>query len=189
MEPMARGLVFKGFAAYLERECDKAQREKVYNAISGEIREILDSPGSSQWYPRSYFTELNRALAALHTQEADVLEALSCAGRNMAEIASGTFMKLLLKMLTPSLFARKFPDFWAHDNRGGRIDVESSKVADGRLDFWIREVRGFDHVGPVGRGYIQFAMSAITGSAVVVDLEGWSLSKPGPDEVHYAVSW
>lgn len=189
MEPMARGLVFKGFAAYLERECDKVQRKKVYGAISEDVRQVLDSPGASQWYPRAYFAEMNRAVAALHTQEADVLEALSAAGRNMAEIASGTFMKLLLKMLTPALFARKFPDFWAHDNRGGRIEVDASNVAGCRLDFWIREVKGFDHVGPVGRGYIQFAMSAITRTDVAVNLEGWSLSKPGPDEVHYAVSW
>lgn len=189
MEPMARGLVFKGFSAYLERECDAEQRERVQAALSPDVRSTLQDPVPSRWYPRSYFVECNRAVASLYSQEGDVLEALSSAGRNMAEIASGTFMKLLLKMLTPALFARKFPHFWAHDNRGGRIDVESSRIEDKKLDFWIREVRGFDHVGPVGRGYIQFAMSAITGAEVSVELEGWSLSKPGPEEVHYAISW
>ncbi len=189
MEPMARGLVIKGFAAHMERRCSDAEREKVRGAISPDVRAALENPVASKWYPRSYFVELNRAIAGLHTQEADVLESLSAAGRNMAEIATGTFMKLLLKMLTPSLFARKFSDFWAHDNRGGRIDVDASKVDEKRLDFWIRDVRGFDHVGPVGRGYIQFAMSAITGSDVDVKLEGWSLGRPGPDEVHYVVSW
>lgn len=189
MEPMARGLVIKGFGAYLERSCSDAQREQVRASVTPDVRAALMDPVASRWYPRSYFVELNRAVAALHTQEADALEALSAAGRNMAEIATGTFMKLLLKMLTPALFARKFSDFWAHDNRGGRIDVDASNVGDRHLDFWIRDVRGFDHVGPVGRGYIQFAMSAITGSNVTVDLEGWSLAKPGPEEVHYAVSW
>lgn len=189
MEPMARGLVIKGFAAYLERHCSEPERERVRSGLTPDVRAALENPVASKWYPRSYFVELNRGIAALHTQETDALEALSAAGRNMAEIATGTFMKLLLKMLTPALFARKFSDFWAHDNRGGRIDVDATKVDERRLDFWIREVRGFDHVGPVGRGYIQFAMSAITGSAVDVTLEGWSLTRPGPDEVHYAVSW
>jgi hypothetical protein len=189
MEPMTRGLVIKGFAAYLERHCNDGERDRVRSALSPDVRIALVNPATSRWYPRSYFVELNCAIASLHTQEADVLEALSAAGRNMAEIATGTFMKLLLKLLTPALFARKFSDFWAHDNRGGRIDVDSSKVDEKQLDFWIREVRGFDHVGPVGRGYIQFAMSAITGSDVSVKLENWSLTKPGPEEVHYDVSW
>lgn len=189
MEPQTRGLVIKGFSAYLERHCTESERERIRQALSQDVRIALVNPTTSRWYPRAHFVELNRAVAALHTQEADVLEALSAVGRNIAEIATGTFMKLLLKLLTPTLFARKFSDFWAHDNRGGRIDVDSTKVNDNQLQFWIRDVRDFDHVGPVGRGYIQFAMSAITGTNVTVNLQNWSLMKPGPDEVHYQVSW
>lgn len=189
MEPMMRGLVLVGFSSYLERKCTSAAREKVLASLSREAQQVLASPTPAKWYPRAYFIELNRGVASLHSTESDVHDALTTVGAEIAELAAGTFMKLLLRILTPAIFARKFTDFWAHDNRGGRIEVDASKVDQHRLDMWIKDVEGFDHIGLVGRGYIQFAMSAITKKNVDVRLNGWSLARPGPAEVHLEVTW
>jgi hypothetical protein len=188
-EPMMRGLVLVGFREYFQRHVDGATRDRLRAGFSPELREHFDQPVTSRWYPRELFVELNRATASLFTTVSGVLDGLTSAGSCISEVAAGTFLKLLLKMLTPGLFARKFTDFWAHDNRGGRIDVDSSKLDDREVIFHIRDIAGFDHIGPVGRGYIQFAMRSITKKDVDIELSGWSLATPGPAEVHYRVRW
>lgn len=188
-EPMMRGLVLVGFREYLQRHVDGATRDRLRESFSPHLKAAFDDPVTSRWYPRDLFVELNRGVASLYTTETGVRDGLTRAGHCIADVASGTFLKLLLKMLTPGLFARKFTDFWAHDNRGGRIEVDTSKLAAQEVQFYIKDIEGFDHVGPVGRGYIQFAMGAITKKEVQVDIGGWSLATPGPAEVHYQVRW
>jgi hypothetical protein len=91
--------------------------------------------------------------------------------------------------MTPRLFAKKFPDFWVRDMRGGVMTVDPSELSHNRFVVHLVDVDGFDHVGPVANGFIGFAMEKITGGPVNIVVSSWSLERPGPAELRWDVSW
>jgi hypothetical protein len=52
----------------------------------------------------------------------------------------------------------------------------------------LRDVSGFDHVGPVSVGFLRFGMRAV-GAQAQFEQMGWSLENPGPNEIRYRVTW
>jgi hypothetical protein len=190
MDEATRGSSLAGLLSYLEKSCDDARFREVQAALSPELRRDLAGVKHAAWYPRRHFIELNEAIASLHEgNETATRDALEAAGREISYIASNTFMRLLLKMLTPAQFAKKFPDFWNRDMRGGRCSADTRDLASRRLYAGLHDVAGFTHVGPVAAGYIGFAMDAITGTRCTAQIEGWSLASPASSDIHYVVTW
>ena len=187
-ERMTRGMVLSGIDGFIGKRYDEATARRLRDGYSDELKTALRDVKIAAWYPRAFFIELNRAVASAAGSDAAYNDLLT-AGRSIAEIATNTFMKLLLRMLTPRMFAKKFPDFWKRDNKGGYIHVDSAGLDDDRVVFYLRDVEGFDHIGPIAAGYISFALSAITGKEVGIKLTGWSVEKPAASELRYDVSW
>ena len=178
-----------GTLAFIRQSCNEGEQTRALAQLSPEVREMLPRLKRVDWYPRAQWIELLRAVVSIHHDPVQSYEDLVSCGRYIAEDATNTFLRLLMKMLTPGLFARKFPEFWRRDNQGGRIEVDAARINENRVVMYIKDVEGFDHIGPVGAGYISFAMGAITGKPIQIALESWSLDRPGPPEVRYEVSW
>ena len=89
-------------------------------------------------------------------------------------------MKLLLKVLTPRMFARKFPDFWARDYRGGSVEVES--IDDNRLVIILKGVDDLDHMGAIAAGFIGTTFEAIGVLGLQVLRPNWSLAGRSPGD-------
>lgn len=190
LEEATRGSVLVGLVSFLESNCDAPTYARVRDSFSPELKSDLANVKHAVWYPRAHFIELNRAIANLHADsDEEAAEALTEAGRHICEIASNSFMKLLLRMLTPKMFSQKFPDFWDRDNRGGACRVDTSELDQNRMVAWIEDVKGFDHVGPVARGYVGFAMERITGKPVKITMEGWSLENPSEESIRLQCEW
>lgn len=110
-------------------------------------------------------------------------QALERCGEYIASHATGTFLRLLMKIFTPKLFAKQLPSIWTRDITKGRFEVDTTEVDEGRLIFRLKDIEGLDFVGPVAMGWIAFVMKAMNRPPQSMKLSGWSRAQPGPAEV------
>ena len=107
-------------------------------------------------------------------------------GKHAAREASNTFLRLLMKLLTPAMFAKKLPELWGRDCTGGRIT--DPKLHD-RIVNHLLDMNGFDHIAPVAVGYVLFALEAMGKTIVQSTLHGWSLWRPSASDSWFEVAW
>jgi hypothetical protein len=190
VEPMIRGYSVKQQLNFLETQYEPALSEQLLNRIPADVRKTLSDIKPAEWYPRRHSVELLRAIASHRgNDEQAVKDDLVRCGTFIATEASNTFLKILMKMLTPALFAKKIPDFWQRDQRGGHIEVGTSDANKGRMQLRLRDVEGFDHIAIISIGWMIFGMTAMGKTDVQVTQQGWSLQTPGPREVTYDLKW
>ena len=189
-EIQCKGSIILATVAYTDELCAKEGRPRIRDALSPSLSAALPTMQRVAWRPITEWVEVLRAIVAVcDNDEARAYDALVQCGRAICEDAAGSFMKLLLRMMPPALFCRKFPDFWRRDFTGGTFVVDTSRLAENRFQAILRDIEAFDHVGPVAVGFIGFAQEKVTGKSVSVQRTGWSLERPGPPEVVLELSW
>lgn len=187
-ELMTRGNAILGAAGYLDRISGPSAQPRPAHA-SAELQAALPTMTRNAWYPRRFFIEVLRRIVSVHNDPISSYEDLARAGSAIAEDASNTFLKLLLRMATPRLFGAKFPDFYKRDLQGGYAEVDASRIRENRMLISFKDVEHFDHIGPAGAGFIRFGLHHITGKVVTILTHGWSLETPGPPEIRHEISW
>jgi hypothetical protein len=184
MEGMVKGYLTVATGRFITG--DAALCARVPPELLVTIAEHEKSIKAQQWYTRHDVIVLWRAIAA-GSDEATAYSDLVRCGESIANYATSTFLKLLLKVLTPGMFARKFPDLWSHDHKGGR--VEPDRIDDTGMRITIRDIEGFEHVSAVSAGFTTFALKSIGLKNVVTRSPNWSLTTPGPRDAVIEVSW
>jgi len=188
-ELTTKGSAILASAEFSDVLCDRIGRPRVRERFSPELKAALATMKRTTWHPRAMWIEVLRAVVSVHNDPLASHADLAECGKAICEDAASTFMKLILKIMTPRLFAKKFPDFWVRDMRGGVMTVDPSELTHNRFVAHLVDVDGFEHVGPAGCGFIGFAMEKITGGPVNIVVSPWSLERPGPAEVRWDVSW
>lgn len=190
MEPMIRGYSVQQQLNFLETQYEPAVSNRLLDTIPSDIRAGLRDLKAAEWYPRAYSVAVLRAIASNYgNDEKLVFGDLSRCGTFIATEATNTFLKLLMKILTPTLFAKKIPEFWKRDQTGGHFEVDTSGAKDGTLKLELCDVEGFDHIGVIGIGWISYGLTAMGKNNVTVNQTGWSLATPAPKNIRYDVSW
>ncbi len=162
-------------------------KERVPSAILDQIARNATTVKPTEWQPRDELVTLFRAIAESQPDEKRASETLVKCGEAIGAYAIGTFLKLLLKMLTPRMFGRKFPDLWRRDHQGGIINVES--VDDHRFVMWIKDIEGFDHISQCGMGWCAVGFRAMGLKGLQVECGPWSMSQPGAKDVCFIATW
>jgi hypothetical protein len=187
---MTRGYMLISCATHLQRRYDEAARKAILARLPDDTRNLLDRVNKVEWYPRIHAKSLFTAIAKHHIEgDGKAREALLDVGRSIADMATNTFLRLLMKLMTPALFARKVPDFWARDHRGGTMNVDASQLESRRVAIFHRDIAGYDYVAGTAPGFLGFALTSIGCKNVACDIAGWSLEDPGPAEVRYDLRW
>ena len=189
MEPMIRGYSVKQQLNFLETQYEPSISTRLLDTIPSDIRTSLRDLKAAEWYPRSYSINVLRAIARHGTEEKAVYDDLVRCGTYIATEATNTFLKLLMKILTPTLFAKKIPEFWKRDQTEGHFEVDTAGAKDGTLKLQLCDVEGFDHIGVIGIGWISYGLTAMGKTDVVVTQKGWGLDNPGPKNIEYQVRW
>ena len=185
-----RGYSIRKQAEFLRTDhFDAATRERILATLPEHLRGDLSTIEPAGWYPREQSAILLRAIASAATDDASARKLLATCGEPIAIESTNTFLKLVLRLMNPVRFANKLPDLWKRDMQGGFFVSDVSRAAENRIGFVLDDVEGYDHVGPSTEGWLRFAMKALGKTGVEVDLEGWSLAKPGPKAVKYEVRW
>lgn len=190
MEPMIRGYSVQQQLHFLETQFEPATSSSLKRTIPDEIRTQLGDLKAAEWYPRAYSISVLRAIARHHGEdEKAAYEDLVRCGTFIAKEATNTFLKLLMRVLTPTLFAKKIPEFWKRDHTAGHFTVDTSGAKDGVLQLELCDVEGFDHIGVVAIGWLSYGLTAMGKAGVVVSQTGWKLASPGPKSIQYRVHW
>jgi hypothetical protein len=188
--PMIRGYSLQQTSKYLQTALDADRGKRALETLPAEVRGQLDGFAPAEWYPRSYSAALFRAIAA--SQPADETAAynglVSC-GQFIATEATNTFLKLVMRIMTPTLFAKKIPDLWKRDQRGGQFEADVSDAERGLIRMRLDDVAGYDHIGIVSIGWIKFGMAALGKKDVRINHSGWSLATPAPRTIEYQIAW
>lgn len=186
---MIRGYSLKQTAKYLDTKFDPDMRRRVGETLPPSVRNMLGSFADAEWYPREYSSALFRAIAAARNDPEGSYQDLVACGELIATEATNTFLKLLMRIMSPTLFAKKIPDFWNRDQRGGRFEADVTDADKGLIRMRLADVFGYDHIGIVSIGWIQFGMIALGKKNVGIRQTGWALDRPGPETIEYEVTW
>ena len=189
MSAQIRGYSLKQTAKYLESKFDPDTKRRVIEGMPASVRTMMTSFEPAEWYPREYSAALFRSIAAAKSDETGSYQDLVACGEFIASEATNTFLKLLMRIMSPTLFAKKVPEFWKRDQRGGYFEADVSRADDSVIKMKLADVEGYDHIGIVSIGWIQFGMVALGKKGVKVKQTGWSLATPGPREIDYEITW
>ncbi len=180
MEPNTKGYGIKAAMTFIL--ANPEIRAKIPSGVVQEFTRVEPTLSPVGWYPRSQLKAVYEALAKTQSTEAEAYSLLERCGTATAEGATSSYMKLVLKILTPRMFASKFPDFWGRDHQNGRATVEFFG-SDHHMLFRVYDVGGFSHIGPISAGFVKYLMTVIGEKGVQVTCDPWSLANPGPSEL------
>jgi hypothetical protein len=174
-------------AAYLRSRVGEEEAKRVFQAFSPELQHALNTAAPAAWLPVAHIAELHRAVAALGQGDDARAEAeLVTCGRTISSEATNTFLKLVMRVLTPTLFAKKLPSLWARDATGGKYHVD---VYEDRLVCRLSEMEAFDHIGPISVGYVSFALESMGKVIEKATLHNWSLDNPSAPDCWFELKW
>jgi len=166
---------------------DTPATDGVLSQVPAEIVQLAASMGPAAWCPGEHYVDILRRLAAVSNGDSDrARQLLVESGVYVARTASNTFLRLLMKMLTPGLFAKKLPDIWKRDCTIGKLEVA---VAPPKITCRFIDIAPFDHAACTGAGFLTSAFQAMGKKIEKIDMSDWSLQKPAPDSFTIELTW
>jgi len=189
--PMVRGYVLVQSLSFIESSYFDAQaRRRIMDAVPSEVMKALPDLKPHQWYPRDTLIALQRAVAGSKDTEREIYDVLVAYGVHVCQEATNTFLRILLRLLTPGLFAKKIPDFWRRDHQGsGQFEVDVQRANEGIIKLRLVGAGGFDHIAIPSIGFVTHVLKGMGKSDVRMTQKGWSLATPAPNEVDYEILW
>jgi len=181
-----RGYMISSAAQCVRETLGDREGNQILANLTPQTREFITSAQTASWYPVSALSEILRAFAAVSkNDEKRAQDQLVKCGSYMAKEATNTFLRLLMRMLTPGLFAKKLPDLWSRDCSRGKLEVD---VTDARLVFRMSEVAGFDHAACTGAGFAVFALTTMGKVVQNIEIRNWSLANAAADS-EVLITW
>jgi hypothetical protein len=188
-EATVRGYMVVSPLTYLKSAYKADELAAIEERIPSAIRTGLANVHDAGWYPRSYTTAIYSAIAHHHRdRDGRVREAMFDLGHAVASRALETFLKLVIKVMTPEVFARKIPDVWARDHKGGVLVTDTDDVANKHIVFRLKDVEGYDYIGGVLPGFHTATLTALGCKGLRYECD-WTLEKPGPENVTCHFYW
>jgi hypothetical protein len=183
-----RGYMVSTTAAFLRQTAAERGLPDPIERFSAPLRALLDNVVPVGLYPVAHVAELNRLIVSslADNQEGRARTELANCGRFMANEATNTFMRLIMKVLTPSLFAKKLPDLWRRDCTHGKLELT---VEDTSMTLGLRDMDGHDHIAAVMPGYVGFALEKMGKVIERISLDGWALEKPNGNGASIEFVW
>jgi hypothetical protein len=182
-----RAYMVRSTAGFMEEKFGAQKAARVMGALSPKARSAATEMKPADWCSVESYAELLRALAAESNGDANnARDTLIACGEYVAREATNTFLKMLMKMLTPGLFASKLPSIWRRDCSGGNFEVN---VTDEKLICRLTDIKGFDHVPCTAAGFVRFALTGMGKTVKQVELHNWSLTQPCAEGASIELTW
>lgn len=140
------------------------KRELFFGSLSEETGAKLPELSPDAWYPVDMASEIWRAVAAAHDHDPEAVHAeIARLGRVVGDGAANTFMRLLIKFMTPRMLARRWHELWRKGHSFGEMSSDVSEVDNKKMFLFLRDVGDYDHIGSMAVGFLQqiFAMMGL----------------------------
>lgn len=184
MEPMTRGYALPLAARFILDD------EELRSRLPQENVDYLAKVAASKpdvWVSRQEVIRVWSMVDQASPDEESAYRNLVRGGEAVANEAIGSFLKLLLRVLSPKQFARKFPDIWVHEHKGGTVEAVLGE--NNTMVIQIKDVEDFTHVGPVAVGFVGTALRALGLKDLVLKDVTWTRAKPNVRDVRIEISW
>lgn len=179
---------FNATVEYIDKNYDDAARKRIMGALSPAGQSFLPTAKKAQFASPTYSAELWSAIAKEHPD--DTFGHLVKLGRYQGAYATNTYLKLLMKMLTVKMFAKKFPDIWGRDANFGKFVVgDLAEIDKGQLRLGFQDLGSFPYFGPITEGWFAYSFEVMGLKNVKVALQDWSPQNPDPGHLMYHVTW
>jgi hypothetical protein len=156
-----KGYIVMATDRYVRELYDPSAQERIRGRLSEDTRQTNEKLARSKWYPAGCWTELIESVVQEAPSPADRLERMKTVGRYLAMDATGTYLRLLLKLFTPGLFLRRLPTFFERDMRPGRVATDLSKLDDRKVLLTILGADEFSYLAPISSGWIEYVFEQI----------------------------
>lgn len=183
MEPMTRGYALPLAARFV---LDDPELKPLLTPEDVTYLTEVAHKKPEVWVPRADVVRLWSIAADRSVDEDHAYRSLVRGGEAVAREAISTFLKFLLRVLSPKLFARKFPDIWSHEHKGGRVEAI---VNANTMVIIIHDVGDFAHVGPVAVGFVGTALRALGLKDLQIKDVTWTRENPAPLTARLEMSW
>ncbi|AKU97362.1 hypothetical protein AKJ09_04026 [Labilithrix luteola] len=182
-----RGYGIAAALKYCREGVDPARRPKVIASISPETIRYIESLKSAEWYPTVPMTEMFNAVIAACDGDMKLAEQdlIGC-GIFAARDASNTFLRLVMRVLTPTLFAKKLPSLYARDNNKGTVEVD---VTEDRVVAHFKDTLGFDHLAAMSAGWMNFALESMGKQVTSYKITEWAVTRPNVPDFKIEMGW
>ena len=167
VDKKVRGAFVSGAFNFAKARYSADQCQCIQDQMSADLRTGLPQIKPNEWYPLHFATDMLRGIQKMHKDAAEWEVAIRECGVYIGEEASTTFVKLLFSILTPQLFAQKFPQFWAKYNSFGDIRSDITGIKDKTFVLELMS-DGYDYVHLIGAGWIEFVFKKLGKQGVVV---------------------
>ncbi len=175
-----RGYMITACAGQLQDTAGEAEYKRIVSGFSPAARDVVGQTKAAVWYPVATLSEVLMALSSqAGGDEKRAQELLVNAGSRMALEATNTFLRILMRMLTPTLLAKKIPDLWNRDSTRGRLAMD---VSEQKVVCHIYETEGFAHALCTITGFVKFALTTMGKTIETTTISGWSLNAPHSKE-------
>ena len=182
-----RAYMARSTALFIQDTLGDQELDRILKEASPAARSAATSLKPADWCPVGGFSELLRGLAAKSNGDSEhARERLIACGEFIAREATNTFLKIVIRMLTPSLFAKKLPDLWKRDCSGGTFEVDA---AGNTIVIRLAGMEGFDHVPCTAAGFVKFALTTMGKTVEQVQIHSWSLTQPCADGARIELTW
>jgi hypothetical protein len=188
-ELQARGYIVANSITFLRDNVPKDEWKRITTAWSPELQQLVGANVKpADWYPVSQVTEINRSIVSSLGKGEDepARQALHKCGKFIAAEATNTFLKLFLKLLTPSLLIKKLPDIFKRDFSQGRLTAESKGQV---LTCACYDLPGYEHIIVTASGFIATAMENMGKTVDNIKVNNWSLQNPCIDGASFELTW
>lgn len=167
-ETNGRGFYFNSLVKYVQTHFDQNTQNTIFSQLANEHRPLISGVDRSGLVPMQAFYGILRGIEDQYSSEKEKLDGIIRCGQFVGEDATSTFLKLLVKVLTPSMFAMKFPQFWARYHDFGELVPDVSDIAKNHVRFHVRGVSGYRYITAMGIGWIGNAFRSMGKKDVVI---------------------
>jgi hypothetical protein len=165
----------------------EAGGQKAIEALSAPLQRVLDVATPVAWTPVSHMAELFHAVAKLGDgDEEKARHHLEKCGEYQGMAATSTFLRLVMKVLTPAMFAKKLPTLWSRDSTVGSYSCD---VFDDHIVCRMHGMESLEHFAPTSVGYVRFTLGAMGKEVLSSTLHGWSLKEPSSSLMWFDMYW
>ncbi len=193
MEVQCRAHCMRGIGNYV-RSLDPARAQQIESKLSEETLRSMYETSAEVWYPISVWKEALDTIVAQNSDPATARTAVRLVGRFICEGTVNSFLRVLMRIMTPTLFAKKSGVMIGKDFRGfpgGEPDYtyDLSKEPQGVMTMTIRNAKQHPYLGATGQGFIEFAFHYIGKKNVLIDEPDCPPNEYAPEVAHWRIRW
>ena len=160
-EKLVSGVHIVPLRDFISQNYDDASQQLIRERLSEDTRDMLDRVNRSEWHPVRMVSEINRGIYLARGDHEAGYKDVVLAGAAIAQLATNTFLRLLIKLMTPEIMARKWPTVWKKFHNFGTMKTDLDAQSKNRLVMQLSDVDEYDYIGPSAVGFLTYSLNAM----------------------------